>query len=82
MAEMYVQGVSTRNVSAITEQLGDTKVSAIQVSRTAKRLDKMVENWRNQPLGEIIFLYEDARYERVRQSRSVRDAAILIVGAG
>jgi len=34
--------------------------------------------WRNRPLGEVIYLYLDARYEKVRQAGSVRDAAILI----
>ena len=78
LAEMYVQGVSTRKVSAITERLCGTQVSASQVSRAAKQLDEELETWRNRPLGEIVYLYLDARYEKVRQAGSVRDAAILI----
>ena len=78
LAEMYVQGVSTRKVSAITERLCGTQVSASQVSRAAKLLDEELETWRNRPLGEIVYLYLDARYEKVRQTGSVRDAAILI----
>ena len=78
LAEMYVQGVSTRKVSAITERLCGTNVSAAQVSRAAKQLDEVLETWRNRPLGEVIYLYLDARYEKVRQAGSVRDAAILI----
>jgi len=78
LAEMYVQGVSTRKVSAITERLCGTQVSASQVSRAAKLLDEELETWRNRPLGEIVYLYLDARYEKVRQAGSVRDAAILI----
>jgi putative transposase len=78
LAEMYVQGVSTRKVSAITERLCGTNVSAAQVSRAAEQLDEVLEIWRNRPLGEVVYLYLDARYEKVRQAGSVRDAAILI----
>ena len=78
LAEMYVQGVSTRKVAAITERLCGTKVSAAQVSRAAKQLDETLETWRNRPLGKVAYLYLDARYEKVRQAGSVRDAAILI----
>ena len=78
LAEMYVQGVSTRKVAAITEKLCGTEVSASQVSRAAEQLDEMLEKWRKRPLGEVVYLYLDARYEKVRQAGSVRDAAILI----
>ncbi len=78
LAEMYVQGVSTRKVAAITEQLCGTQISASQVSRAAQTLDEELEIWRNRPLGEIVYLYLDARYEKVRQGGSVRDAAILM----
>jgi len=78
LAEMYVQGVSTRKVAAITEQLCGTSISAAQVSRAAKMLDEELEAWRNRPLGETPYLFLDARYEKVRQGGSVRDAAILI----
>jgi transposase-like protein len=78
LAEMYVQGVSTRKVAAITEKLCGTQISASQVSRAAQLLDEELETWRNRPLGEIVYLYLDARYEKVRQAGSVRDAAILM----
>ena len=78
LAEMYVQGVSTRKVAAIVEQLCGTSISSSQVSRAAKLLDENLEAWRNRPLGEIVYLYLDARYEKVRQDGQVRDAAILI----
>jgi len=78
MAEMYVQGVSTRKVSAITEQLCGTGVSASQVSRAAELLDEMLESWRERALGEIVYLQLDARYEKVRQAGRVQDAAILM----
>jgi len=78
LAEMYVQGVSTRKVSAITERLCGTQVSASQVSRAARQLDEELETWRIRPLEEIVYLYLDARYEKVRQAGNVRDAAILM----
>jgi len=78
LAEMYVQGVSTRRVAAITERLCGTQISASQVSRAAQQLDEELETWRNRPLGEIVYLCLDARYEKVRQAGSVRDAAILM----
>ena len=78
LAEMYVQGVSTRRVAAITEQLCGTSVSSSQVSRAAQALDDVLESWRNRPLGEIVYLYLDARYEKVRQDGEIRDTAVLM----
>jgi putative transposase len=78
LAEMYVQGVSTRKVATIVEQLCGTSISSSQVSRAAKLLDENLDAWRNRPLGETVYLYLDARYERVRQDGQVRDAAVLI----
>lgn len=78
LAEMYVQGVSTRKVAAITERLCGMQISASQVSRAAELLDEMLETWRGRTLGETIYLYLDARYEKVRQAGKVQDAAILM----
>lgn len=78
LAEMYVQGVSTRKVAAITERLCGTQISASQVSRACKQLDEELEAWRTRPLGEVPYLYLDARYEKVRQAGNVQDAAILM----
>jgi len=77
-AEMYVQGVSTRKVKVITEQLCGASISSSQVSRAASRLDDVLEAWRNRPLGENVYLYLDARYEKVRMDGQMRDAAVLI----
>ena len=66
LAEMYIQGVSTRKVKAITEQLCGVEISAMQVSRAAAQLDAVLQEWRERPLGEITYLYVDARYEKVR----------------
>lgn len=78
LAEMYVQGVSTRKVAAITEKLCGTQVSSAQVSRASAQLDEVLAGWRERPLGECPYLILDARYEKVRQEGQVRDAAVLI----
>ena len=78
LAEMYVQGVSTRKVAAITEQLCGFEVNSAQVSRAAAELDAVLDAWRTRPLGEYPYVYLDARYEKVRQDGQVRDAAVLI----
>jgi putative transposase len=78
LAEMYVQGVSTRKVAKITEQLCGFEVTSTQVSRAAKELDEVLEQWRKRPLGAYPYVYLDARYERVRVNGSVLDMAVLV----
>jgi len=78
LAEMYVQGVSTRRVKAITERLCGFEISSEQVSRATAQLDEILQEWRERPLGEISYLYVDARYEKVREAGQVRDAAVLV----
>lgn len=78
LAEMYVQGVATRRVAQITEQLCGASVSATQVSKAAAELDTTLEAWRTRPLGEFRYVYVDARYEKVRRDGAIRDVAILI----
>ena len=77
LAEMYIQGVSTRKVAAITQQLCGFDVSSSQVSQATAALDDQLQAWRERPLGQIKYLYLDAHYERVRQDGQVRDAAVL-----
>jgi len=78
MAEMYVQGVSTRKVSAIVEELCGSSVSSTQVSGCAKLLDAELQKWRDRPLGACPYLIFDARYEKVRHDGQLRDCAVLI----
>jgi transposase-like protein len=78
LAEMYVQGVSTRKVKTSVEELCGTAVSSSAVSRATAQLDETLEAWRNRPLGEMRYLYLDARYEKVRLDGQIRDAAILV----
>lgn len=78
LAEMYVQGVSTRKVAQITEQLCGFEVTSSQVSRAAQDLDLVLEQWRNRPLGAYPYVYLDARYEKVRNNGAVVSSAVLV----
>lgn len=78
LAEMYIQGVSTRKVAAILERMCGSGVTSSTVSQVARELDDKLEQWRNSRLGEIVYLYLDARYEKVRQDGQIRDTAVLI----
>ena len=78
LAEMYVQGVSTRKVKAITEQLCGVSISSSAVSEAAGQLDAELSKWRERPLGEYPFLFMDAYYEQVREDEQIRNLAILI----
>jgi len=78
LAEMYVQGVSTRKVKAVVEELCGYEISSTEVSRCSKLLDEELAQWRNRSLGNFPFVFFDARYEKVRQSGSVLDAAVLV----
>jgi putative transposase len=77
MAEMYVQGVSTRKVKAVTEELCGVAMSASQVSQAAALLDADLEKWRNRTLEECVYLFLDAYYEQVREDGQVRNLAVL-----
>ena len=78
LAEMYVQGVSTRKVTEITEKLCGLNVTSSQVSRATAELDESLSTWRNRPLGRYPFVFLDARYEKVRQNHMMVDCAVLI----
>jgi len=66
LAQMYVQGVSTRDVKKVMTQLGLENVTSMQVSRATATLDEELDAWRNRPLGDVPYLILDARYEKVR----------------
>jgi len=78
LAEMYVKGVSTRKVKAITEELCGVEISAMQVSRATAELDEVLQEWRERPLGEIRYLFLDAIYEKVREAGQMRTTAVLV----
>ena len=79
MAEMVVNGVSTRKVSRVIESLCGTSVSKSSVSEINKNLDKEVESFRNRPLeGRYPFLTVDATYFKVRENNRVISKALMI----
>ncbi len=78
VAEMYVQGVSTRKVTEVMRQLCGLEVSSTQVSRATELLDQELNAWRQRPIGDIPYLVLDARYEKVRHGGSVVSCAVLI----
>jgi putative transposase len=77
LAEMYVHGVSTRKVKAITEELCGVSITSSAVSQAASQLDSELAKWRERPLGEYPFLYLDAYYEQVREDGHVGVLAVL-----
>lgn len=79
IAEMYVQGVSTRKVEAITKELCGLEISSTEVSRCAKLLDEELEGFRNRLLHQpYIYVYLDAQYHKVRHNGSVISIPVLL----
>jgi len=88
VAEMYIKGVSTREVEAVMREFGIESLSSSQVSRAARMLDDELQSsgkqspglfsdpphtWRNRDLGVVKYLILDARHEKMRQGGVVRD---------
>ena len=84
LAEMYVQGVSTRKVKAITEELCGHSFSASAISAINARLDEELAQFADRRLDEAYpYLIVDARYERVREAGVIRSQAVLLaIGIG
>jgi len=79
IAEMYLQGVSTRKVTEVMEKLCGFEVTSTEVSRANEQLDEMLEKWRTRPIDEeIAFLVLDATYAKVRTDQQVRSCAALV----
>lgn len=78
IAEMYLQGVSTRKVTNILEELCGCEVSSTQVSDAVKQLDPAFQAWRERPLECFQHLIVDAVYEKVREAGKVVSNAVLI----
>jgi putative transposase len=79
LAEMYIQGVSTRKVKAITEELCSHTFSASAISAIVKKLDTQLSQFAGRRLDEPYpYLIVDARYEKVRESGAIRSRAVLI----
>jgi putative transposase len=79
MMEMYLQGVSTRKVQTITEELCGQEFSSSTVSRIVQQLDEELDKFARRRLEEPYpYLILDARYEKVREEGSVRSQAVLV----
>jgi putative transposase len=80
LQEMVVQGVSTRRVSAVLEEMAGFEVSAATVSRAMAELDEEIARWRSRRLDErqYPYLIIDARYEKVRVAGRVRSQTVLM----
>jgi putative transposase len=79
MMEMYIQGVSTRKVKTITEELCGHEFSSSTISRIVQKLDEELEKFAQRRLEEPYpYLILDARYEKVREEGAVRSQAVLL----
>jgi transposase-like protein len=76
--EAVVQGVSTRKIECVLEELGIAGVSAGQVSQLCAALDEKVRQFRERPLGESRYVWVDALYEKVRTDNRVESMAVVI----
>jgi putative transposase len=83
LMQMYVEGVSTRKVKEITEELCGTSFSKSLVSQLASGLDLELEAWRSRRLEAEAYpyLFVDARYEKVRVDGRVVNQGVLVVSA-
>lgn len=80
LQEMYLQGVSTRKVTEITETLCGTEFSKSQVSALTSKLDAELDAWRNRPLSdEYPYLIVDAQYHKVRENHRIVSKGVLTV---
>jgi transposase-like protein len=81
IAEMYFQGVSTRKVTEVFEELCGVTISKSQVSRLSQELDVVFDAWRKRPLEEYKYVIVDARVQKVRENgRVVSTANLIAVG--
>ncbi len=86
IAEMYLQGVSTRKVAKVMKEIcGGNGVSATYVSQCTSQLDTLFEKWRNRPIPPpfppippIAHLFLDATYTKVRRNDIVSDCAVFV----
>lgn len=79
LAEMYVQGVSTRKVKAITEELCGHEFSASAISRINEKLDEELAKFAGRKLEEEYpYVVLDARYEKVREDGVIRSQAVMV----
>jgi transposase-like protein len=83
IADAYLAGVSTRRVEKLVQQLGVERMSKSQVSRLAKSLDQIVEDFRTRPLDGAPYAYVtlDALVVKCREGgRTVNVCVVHAVG--
>lgn len=79
MMEMVINGVSTRKIESITEELCGKKFSKSTISTLCKNLDPMVNAFRTRPLkSHYPFLMVDAIYVKVRENKRIQSRGLLI----
>jgi putative transposase len=79
--EAYINGVSTRKVDRLVEQMG-LHLSKDQVSRLCRGLDEQVQIFRERPLeGRYPYLWLDGKIEKVRARGGVRQKCLVIAYA-
>ena len=79
LTQMYIQGVSTRKVTAISEELCGHSFSASAISEINKKLDSELERFARRELeSEYPYLIVDARYEKLRENGVIRSRAVLV----
>jgi len=79
LSEAYVQGVSTRKMAGVTEELLGKEFSASTISRFSAELDSELEAWRSRPLSEDYpYVLLDARWEKCRRDGAIVDMAVLV----
>lgn len=80
VAECYLQGVSTRKVDAVVQQLGIEGISKSQVSELAQHLDVQVESFRNRRLDAEAYPYVwlDAMYVKSREDGRIANVAVVV----
>lgn len=80
LLEMVVNGVSTRKVTLITEELCGVGMSKSTVSELCKRLDPLVIAWNSRPLVDtrFPFVLVDALYLKVREESRVRSRGVMV----
>lgn len=75
---MYIKGVSTRKVQAITEKLCCLEINSITVSKMTKILDEEFTLFRNRLLGAFSYIYKDVHYLKIRHGETVISMGILV----
>ena len=80
LAEMYIQGVSTRRVIEVLQRLvgPEVSISSTQGRNATAQLDTGLQAWRERPLDETPYVFLDARYERIREGGQIIDCAVLV----